>query len=40
MTATDNITAVADASFVIGVSVCEQWETLEVFVNPLIVADA
>lgn len=40
MTAIENLTAVTDASFVIGVSVCGQWETLEAFVNPLIVADA
>ena len=29
---------VADASFVIGISLCEQWDTLKVFVETLIVA--
>ncbi len=40
MTAIENLTAVADASFVIGVSVCGQWETLEALVKTLIIADA
>lgn len=30
---------VADASFVIGISLCEQWDTLKVLVKTLIVAD-
>ena len=33
------LTAVADASFVIGISLCQQWDTLEVFVETLIIAD-
>ncbi len=40
MTATDNLIAVADASFVIGVSVCGQWDTLNALVETLIIADA
>ena len=31
--------AVADASFVIGISLCEQWDTLAVLVETLIIAD-
>ena len=30
---------VADASFVIGISLCGQWDTLKVLVETLIVAD-
>ena len=33
------LAAVADASFVIGISLCQQWDTLEVFVETLIIAD-
>ncbi len=40
MTATDNLIAVADASFVIGVSVCGQWDTVNALVETLIIADA
>ena len=35
----DKLTAVADASFVIGISLCQQWEILEVLVEKLIIAD-
>ena len=31
--------AVADASFVIGISLCQQWNTLKVLVETLIIAD-
>ena len=30
---------VADASFVIGISLCKQWDTLKVLVETLIIAD-
>ncbi len=33
------LTAVADASFVIGISLCQQWGTLEVLVENLIISD-
>ena len=33
------VTAVADASFLIGVSVINQWETLEALIETLYVAD-
>lgn len=36
---TSKLTAVADASFIIGISLCQQWDTLEVLVETLIVAD-
>ena len=39
LTNADRLTAVADASFVIGLSLCQQWDTLEVFVETLIIAD-
>lgn len=39
MNVTEKITAVADASFVIGVSVCEQWKTLEELVSSLIIVN-
>ena len=35
----DRLTAVADASFVIGISLCQQWDTLEMLVEKLIIAD-
>ena len=35
----DRLTAVADASFVIGISLCQQWDTLEVLAEKLIIAD-
>ena len=31
--------AVADASFVIGISLCQQWDTLKALVGTLIIAD-
>ena len=31
--------AVADASFVIGISLCEQWDTLKMLVETLIIAE-
>ena len=36
---TGSLRAVADASFLIGISICRQWETLESLVDTLIVAD-
>ena len=33
------LTAVADASFVIGISLCQQWDILEVLVEKLIIAN-
>ena len=33
------LTAVADASFVIGISLCQQWDTLEALLEKLIIAD-
>ena len=33
------LVAVADASFLIGLSVCQQWDILDVFVDRLIIAD-
>ena len=33
------LTAVADASFVIGISLCQQWDTLKGLVETLIIAD-
>ena len=39
ITIADRVTAVADASFVIGLSLCQQWDTLEMFVETLIIAD-
>lgn len=35
----DRLAAIADASFVIGISLCQQWDTLEVLVETLIIAD-
>lgn len=40
MNGTDNIIAVADSSFIIGVTVSGQWENLDTFVRTLFVADA
>ena len=39
VTHTSKLTAVADASFIIGISLCQQWDTLEVLVETLIIAD-
>ena len=39
VTQAGKLTAVADASFVIGISLCQQWDTLEVLVETLIIAD-
>ncbi|RKU35853.1 hypothetical protein C6496_16275 [Candidatus Poribacteria bacterium] len=36
---TNKLIAVADASFVIGISLCQQWDTLKVLVETLIIAD-
>lgn len=39
VTCEGKLTAVADASFIIGISLCQQWDTLEVLVETLIIAD-
>ena len=39
VTDANKLIAVADASFVIGISLCEQWDTLKVLVETLIIAD-
>jgi predicted nucleic acid-binding protein len=39
VTDADRLTAVADASFVIGLSLCQQWDILEAFVETLVVAN-
>ena len=39
VTDANRLTAVADASFIIGISLCQQWDTLEVLVETLIIAD-
>ncbi len=39
VTDANKLIAVADASFLIGISLCEQWDTLKVLVETLIIAD-
>ena len=39
VTDANKLTAVADASFVIGISLCQQWDTLEMLIETLIIAD-
>ena len=39
VTDASRLIVVADASFVIGISLCEQWDTLKVLVETLIIAD-
>ena len=39
VTDASRLITVADASFVIGISLCEQWDTLKVLVETLIIAD-
>ena len=39
ITDASKLIAVADASFVIGISLCEQWDILKALVETLIVAD-
>ena len=38
VTDASRLTAVADASFVIGISLCQQWDTLKALVETLIIA--
>lgn len=40
MTRTKNLKVVADSSFLIGISVCEQWDALSEIVESLYIADA
>ncbi len=40
MTITENLKVVADSSFLIGVSVCDQWDALKNIVKSLYIADA
>ena len=39
VTDASKLIAVADTSFVIGISLCQQWDTLKALVETLIVAD-
>ena len=39
VTDASKLIAVADASFVIGISLCQQWDTLKALVETLIIAD-
>jgi predicted nucleic acid-binding protein len=39
VTDANKLIAVADASFLIGISLCEQWDTLKALVETLIIAD-
>ena len=39
VTDASKLIAVADASFVIGISLCQQWDTLKALVEKLIIAD-
>lgn len=40
MNSTKNLKVVADSSFLIGISVCEQWDALSGIVESLYIADA
>ena len=39
VTDANKLVAVADASFVIGISLCQQWDTLKALVETLVIAD-